>query len=100
MLLAGLVAMFMDELRALDLRLDALKAKGSISHYFCFDDSFTCLFQEFIFLCKEDTMEETAESIEDAESETKIDMFWNWWNQLPSLKKPLPVDLIKEIVGK
>ena len=58
-----------------------------------------CL-QEIIFLCKEDTMEESAESIEDSESESNIDNFRVWWNRLPPLAKPLSVDFIKEIVGK
>ena len=58
-----------------------------------------CL-QEIIFLCKEDMMEESAESIEDSESESNIDNFRDWWTRLPPLAEPLSVDFIKEIVGK
>ena len=45
-------------------------------------------------------MDETAESIDAAESEANIDGLLEWWGQLPSLKESLPLDFIKEIVGK
>ena len=55
--------------------------------------------QEIIFLCKEDIMEESAQSIEEAESESNIENFQKWWDEKLT-SGCLNLDCMKEIIGK